>query len=818
MGSVAGYARVLHRELDQTIGYGALATGRTVMRCFVLITLALTLAGCSSSSDKVTPPSPPSPEAIAAIAVSADPKLPGLTGDPALMTLLEQAFQAMKKGYVARTHHKNDAGVPKYINRLVFENSPYLLQHAHNPVNWRPWGKAAFDRAKALNRPVLLSVGYSTCHWCHVMERESFEDEEIARYINENFVAIKVDREERPDVDDIYMKAVNLLAGRGGWPMTVVMTPDREPFFGGTYFPARDGDRGSRKGFLTILGELEKRYRENPAEAVRQAKQVSERIRAISQPGRPGTVPGPEALQRAAQGFAARFDARWGGFGQRPKFPRPVTLDFLLRYHRRTQDAHALHMVAHTLRKMAAGGMYDHLGGGFHRYSVDSRWLVPHFEKMLYDNGQLTATFLDAFQLTQEPLFSRVAQEVLDYVAREMTAAGGAFFSATDADSSTPSGHSEEGWFFTWTPAEIETLLGAEGLALFKATYAVTDRGNFEGRNILHTPVSYAQVAARQGMSEETLRRKLAPYRKTLYDARAKRPAPILDDKILTSWNGLMISAFARGGRILDVPTYTQRAERAADFILTQMVDRKGRLYRTHRDGRSKILGYLDDYAFFIAALLDLYEATGALRWYEAAVTLQAQQDAHFLDADSGGYFTTSGDHEVLLAREKPDYDGAEPSGNSVTAMNLLRLYAFNSQDTYRRRADGVFSAFARSLGRGSISQPALLSALDMRLDKPIQVVLVHPEGVDGKAMSDVVRKHYLPNRAIATVSSASAARQQQAIPLLKAKTAQGGRTTAYVCEEGRCERPTSDPTVFAQQLAKVQPLFETHSAPPLSP
>jgi len=732
------------------------------------------------------------------------------------MALLKQAFIAMKPGYVARTHHKDKAGVPTFINRLIFESSPYLLQHAHNPVNWRPWGDAAFARAKALNRPVLLSVGYSTCHWCHVMERESFEDKEIAQYINEHFVAIKVDREERPDVDDIYMKAVNLLTGRGGWPMTVVMTPAREPFFGGTYFPARDGDRGSRKGFLTILGELSKRYTESPDEAVRQAKQISERIRAISQPGPPGSVPGPDALQRAAETFTGRFDARWGGFGRRPKFPRPVSLDFLLRYHRRTQDAHALHMVAHTLRKMAGGGMYDHLGGGFHRYSVDTRWLVPHFEKMLYDNGQLTATYLDAYQLTQDPLFSRVAREVLDYVGREMTAKGGAFYSATDADSPTPSGHSEEGWFFTWTPAEIEALIGADGLALMKATYAVTDRGNFEGRNIFHTPISYAQVAARQGMTQDALRAKLAPYRKTLYDARAKRPPPILDDKILTSWNGLMISAFARGGRILGVLDYTQRAEKAADFILTQMVDLKGRLYRTHRDGRSKIMGYLDDYAFLIAGLLDLYEATGTLRWYEAAVSLQTQQDALFLDQKNGGYFTTSAEHESLLAREKPDYDGAEPSGNSIATMNLLRLYAFTSRDEYRRRADGVLSAFARGLARGSTSQPALLSALDMRLDKPVQVILITPEGVDSKSMTDVLRGQYLPNRAMVVLASASAAKQQQMIPLLKAKTAQNGKTTAYVCEEGRCEQPTSDPRVFAQQLAKVNPLFETHSAPPL--
>jgi len=789
------------------------------MSRLVLLVLTVGFASCTSTKGKPSPPKAPTPEAVAAVGDTEQPTLPGSTGSPGLMKLLQQALAAKGPNYVARTHHKSAAGVPEFINRLIFETSPYLLQHAHNPVNWYPWGDAAFARAKALGRPVLMSVGYSTCHWCHVMERESFEDEEIAKYINEHFVAIKVDREERPDVDDIYMKAVNLLTGRGGWPMTVVMTPEREPFFGGTYFPARDGDRGSRKGFLTILGELAGRYADDPADAVKQAKQISGRIRARSQPGRPGNLPGPEALLRAAESFSGRFDGRWGGFGRRPKFPRPATLDFLLRYHRRTGDTHALHMVSHTLGKMAAGGMYDHLGGGFHRYSTDSRWLVPHFEKMLYDNAQLTATYLDAYQLTKDENFARVAREVLDYVGREMTGPGGAFFSATDADSPTPSGHSEEGYFFTWTPAEIEALVGAEGLALFKATYAVTGRGNFEGRNILHTPVSYAQVAARQGLTnEQALFAKLAPLRKTLYDARAKRPPPILDDKILTSWNGLMISAFARAGRILGTPTYTGRAEKAANFVLTKMVDPRGRLYRTHRDGRSKLNAYVDDYAFFIAGLLDLYEATGALRWYEAAVKLQQLQDRHHLDAKGGGYFTTSDDHETLLAREKPDYDGAEPSGNSIAAMNLLRLYAFTSRDEYRRRADGVLRAFARSLGRGATSQPALLSALDMRLDKPMQVILITPEGADGHALVDVLRAHYLPNRALATLSSASAAKQQQAIPLLKAKVARGGHPTAYVCEEGRCELPTSDPTVFAGQLAKVHPLFDTHSPPPLIP
>ncbi len=792
--------------------------GTSKTASFVYLML-ICLSGCaegkapSSTENKTLTPPPPIPKTLSK---TAEPSVPGVMGDRTLMTFLKATLKSKGKEYAPRTHHFNPDGSPKFINRLILESSPYLLQHAHNPVNWRPWSDEAFVRAKELGRPVLLSVGYSTCHWCHVMERESFEDVEIARYINEHFIAIKVDREERPDVDDIYMSAVHLLHGRGGWPMTVVMTPDREPFFGGTYFPARDGDRGARKGFLSILNELSDRFTKDKAKVVQQARQITARLQAHAKPRRPGAVPGPEALQRAAESFARRFDPIWGGFGRRPKFPRPVTLDFLIRYHRRTGDAQAMKMASLTLTKMAAGGMNDQVGGGFHRYSTDTRWLVPHFEKMLYDNAQLVMAYVDAWQISQNENFAETARITLDYVAREMTHPLGGFYSATDADSPTPSGHREEGWFFTWTPDEIRAVAGPVALKTLRTVYGVTDRGNFEGRNIPFLPRPLKASAQMLGRSVPDLKAELKNINHALYTTRAKRPPPILDDKILTSWNGLMIAAFARAGRVLKEPSYTRRAERAADFVLKNLVDERGRLLRTWRNGASKLNGYLDDYAFLISGLIELYESSGQIRWFKAATRLQSAQDKHYSDPQ-GGYFTTSDDHERLLTREKPSYDGAEPSGNSYTAMNLLRLHAFTSDELYRKAADRVFAAFSSSLSRGSTAQPAMLSALDMRLDTPLQVILVAPTGGDFGLLDDALRKTYLPNRAIVRLASDRAIKQQRDLPLLRGKVPKDGRATAYVCEEGRCERPTNDPKTLQRQLSKLTPLFRDRSPAPLS-
>jgi len=749
-----------------------------------------------------------------------DPALPGVTRtDDALVSRLAEAARARGPEYRPRTHHFHADGRPKYTNRLILETSPYLLQHAHNPVNWHAWGDEAFERARREHKPILLSVGYSTCHWCHVMERESFEDEEIATYLNQHFIAVKVDREERPDVDDLYMKAVQALAGRGGWPMTVVLTPDREPFFGGTYFPARDGDRGTRKGFFTILEELQTRYASEPDKVVAEARSLSERLRAESESARPGDVPGAEAIERAARALAQTFDPVWGGFGQAPKFPRPVSLDLLLRYHRRTADPQALHIVVRTLDRMAAGGMYDHVGGGFHRYSVDDRWLVPHFEKMLYDNAQLVVVYLEAYQVTGRDDLARVARETLDYVAREMTGPGGGFYSATDADSPTPRGHDdEEGYYFTWTPAEIEAVLGRERARTIAAYYGVTPRGNFEGRTIFHTSRPLAEVAGSLGVTPAALEAELASARAALYEARARRPPPLRDDKVLTSWNGLMISAFARGALVLDRSDYAERARRAADFVLRELRTDEGRLLRSHMDGRARHNGYLDDYAFFIQGLLDLYEATFEPRWLREAVALQAQLDARYLDAGHGGYFMTSSDHEELLARDKPAYDGAEPSGSSVALMNLLRLEELTGKEEYRQRAERGFAAFSVALSRGGSGLPKMLAALDFYLDAPREVLIVAPEqDGDPAPLLSRLRRTYLPNRILAVTTEGAALEATSAVlPVIEGKLAIRGRTTAFVCERGRCELPTSDPDVFARQLAKIRPLLDGRTPAPL--
>jgi len=637
------------------------------------------------------------------------------------------------------------------------------------------------------------------------MERESFEDEEIAQYINENFIAIKVDREERPDIDDIYMGAVHLLHGRGGWPMTVVMTPMGEPFFGGTYFPARDGDRGVRKGFFTLLRELSHRYRTDPEGVVQHASDITQKLKAQAQPQIPGGVPKADVIQKTAGVFARRFDARWGGFGRHPKFPRPVALDFLMRYHRRTGDSHSMHMAAFTLDKMAAGGLHDQIGGGFHRYTVDERWRVPHFEKMLYDNAQLAMAYLDAYQITKNPSYRQVVDRTLEYVLREMTHQDGGFFSATDADSPTPTGHREEGWFFTWTSEEVEAVVGADALNIVRVVYGLTTRGNFEGRNIMYVPRPLSDSARRLKMSESDLRSALDRIRAALYRQRAQRPPPILDDKVLVAWNGLMISAMSRAGRILNNQAYIRSAQKNAHFLLANVRTPEGRLLRTWRNGVAKLNGYLEDYAFLIAGLLDLYEATGEVRWVDAALQLQQLQDRHY--GAPLGYYTTSDDHETLLTREQPNYDGAQPAGNSVTAMNLLRLYTLTSDEKYQTRADGIFKAFSQTLTERGISQPALLSALEMRLDSPLQIIVIGPKRGPMDQFDEVIGAHYLPNKALIRIRQSDVDQHVPLVPILDNKTARDGRTTVYVCEDNVCQKPTSDPHELSDQLMRLTPL-----------
>ncbi len=739
-----------------------------------------------------------------------DPELPGVARvDLELMDRLRAALATKGPDYVPRTEHLHEDGSPRYVNRLILETSPYLLQHAHNPVNWFPWSEEAFERARAEGKPVFLSVGYSTCHWCHVMERESFENEEVARAINENFVPIKVDREERPDIDDVYMGAVYALTGRGGWPMTVVMTPDGDPFFAGTYFPPRDGVRGARRGLLSILEELARRYREEPGEVVAQAQQLSRRLQAASAPRPPAGVPGPEAIVAAARALAQSFEPRFGGFGWAPKFPQPSRLALLLRYFRRTGDRSALEMVTHTLDAMASGGIYDQVGGGFHRYATDPRWLVPHFEKMLYDNAQLADVYLEAMQATGEERFGRVARETLDYIAREMTGPHGGFYSATDADSRRPDGELEEGWYFTWTRRELIEALGDVLAADVIAYYGVTDAGNFEGRNILYTPRPLQEVAREREIDADEFRTRIDEARRRLREARARRPSPLRDDKVVTAWNGLMISAFARGAAVLDDPRYVRRAAAAADFILTSVRGEDGRLMRSYL-GEPRHRAFLPDYAFLIAGLLDLYEVSGEARWLREALALQRAQDELFLDEGGGAYWMSARDAERLLTRDQPSDDGALPSGNAVSIDNLLRLAELTAEDALRQRAERCLKALGTDLPRRGSGMTAALAALDRYLDQSREIVIAYRSTSDARELWRVVEERFFPNRVLALVADAEVDELAATFALLRGKHVQGDEgATAYVCERGRCEAPTSDPTVLATQLAQVRPLVE---------
>jgi uncharacterized protein YyaL (SSP411 family) len=743
------------------------------------------LSGCSSCS-----------RGSADLPDAAPPAAPSTS--PELRTKLREAARAKGPSYAARTRHKEADGSPKHTNRLILESSPYLLQHAHNPVEWFPWGDEAFETARRLGRPVLLSVGYSTCHWCHVMEEESFEDEEIAGYLNAHYVAIKVDREERPDVDAIYMSAVQSMTGSGGWPMTVWLTPDRRPFYGGTYFPPRDGERGTRTGFRSILQKLVTKYEEDPKSIAQSAAEMTKAVQEASagrapEPG--SSAPATTALDSAAAQYRSRFDAVNGGMRGAPKFPSSLPVRFLLRDHRRNPTGDSLTMAITTLEHMARGGIHDHVGGGFHRYSTDDKWLVPHFEKMLYDNALLARAYLEAYQLTRREDFAEIARDIFAYVERELTSPEGAFYSASDADSLTPAGKREEGWFFTWTPAEIESVLGVQNARIFASYYAVTPAGNFEGRNILSTPAATADTAKKLDGARDTLRRE-----------RAKRPAPARDEKILTAWNGLMISAYAKSSLVLADAKHGERAERAADFVLRGL-QRDGRLLRSYKDGQAKTAAYLDDYAFLIAALLDLHEATGRLRWLEEAIRLDQVLERHYEDKSAGGFFLTGDDQEKLLARDKPSYDGAEPSGNSVALLNLLRLHELTTKDGYRERAERSVQRLGPTLAAAPTSMSETLLALDYLADVPKQIVIVTPAGrTEAEPFLAKLREIFLPNAALVVVPEGEPLiSTEKIVPLVASKIAKGGKATAYVCERRTCELPTADPDVFARLLRKTR-------------
>ena len=730
--------------------------------------------------------------------------------DQTLQACLATAWVARPADYVPRTQHLRPDGSPTYINRLFLESSPYLRQHAHNPLNWFPWGDEAFELARSLGRPVLLSIGYSTCHWCHVMEEESFDNEEIARYLNENYIAIKVDREVRPDLDAIYMSAVELfLQGRGGWPMTVWLTPDREPYSGGSYFPARDGDRGVSVGFLTLLQRLKKAYDEQPDQVADVSSRVAEEMRARLAPGAGGgTLPTVASLEKTAASYRQRFDSVYGGLQSQTKFPSSLSVRLLLRHHRRTGDEQSLTMVTRTLEQMAAGGIHDQVGGGFHRYATDRAWLVPHFEKMLYDNALLASAFLEAHQVTGREDFAQVVRTILNYVKRDMTSPSGAFYSATDADSPGPNGAREEGRFFTWTPDELDAVLGDTQRSAVTAFYGVTESGNFEGRTILSTPQPLGDVAAKLGISTDTLRGTIDEARELLYRARAERPPPLRDEKILTAWNGLMISAFARAALVFHEPAYVARATRAADYVLTQL-RHNGRLLRTALDGQAQYAAYLEDYAFLMAGLLDLYEVTSELRWLEEVQALDGILEQHYEDTTGGGFFRTAEDHKSPITRDKPFSDQAEPSGNSVQLLNLLRLYEFTTDDRYRRRTEQTLEAFSEVLAQSPTAVSEMLLAVDFLLDTPKEIVIIVPHSrEEAVPFLEELSATFLPNRILAVVADGDDLQSQTAlIPLLEGKVARGGKSTAYVCENRICDLPTTDPAVFATQIRRVHEL-----------
>ncbi|HEY9282729.1 MAG TPA: thioredoxin domain-containing protein [Pyrinomonadaceae bacterium] len=682
----------------------------------------------------------------------------------------------------------------KHTNRLIDETSPYLQQHAHNPVDWYPWGEEALERARREDKPILLSIGYSACHWCHVMERESFENEQIARLMNENFVNIKVDREERPDIDQTYMNAVQMMLGHGGWPLTVFLTPRLIPFYGGTYFPP--ADRHNLPGFPRVLEGVAAAYRSKPDEVEQTASDVLGALRGMGAAGESDSPIDAELLDAALRGLARGYDPRHGGFGNAPKFPAAMNLEFLLRAHKRTGDADALRVVKHTCRKMAEGGMYDQLGGGFHRYSVDARWLVPHFEKMLYDNALLSRLYLHAYQATGDDFYRRVAEETFDYVVREMTDAEGGFYSTQDADS-----EGVEGKFFVWTVTEIEELLGREGARVFNAYYDVTGGGNFEGRNILNVPRAAEDVAKELDIGVEELRAAVGRGRRVLFDAREGRVKPGRDEKVISGWNGMMLESFALAAAVLDRDDYRKVAERNADFLLTKLRGERGLLLHVYKDGRAKHVAFQDDYACVASGLLALYETTGEVRWLRESVALTDLMIDEFWDEEGGGFFYVGRSGEQLIVRNKDFFDNATPSGNSVAAGLMLRLAVLTENENHRRRAVTIFRLLRDTAARHPSGFGCLLSALDFHLSTPKEIVIVAPPESNGpEELKREVWRHYLPNKVVA-LSTGPDDDGRHYVPLLRDRAAVGDRATAYVCEHYACKWPVTLAAELAKQL-----------------
>ena len=718
---------------------------------------------------------------------------------------------------------------PAHTNRLARERSPYLLQHAHNPVDWYPWGEEAFAKARRENKPIFLSIGYSTCHWCHVMAHESFEDEATAAIMNREFVSIKVDREERPDVDRVYMTFVQATTGGGGWPMSVWLTPDLKPFVGGTYFPPVD--RYGQPGFKKVLERIAAAWKQDHAKIADQGSKLLEALRESQNAQAETTAEiDNQFFQTAYEQLSRSFDDKEGGFGTAPKFPRPVSLNFLTRFYARDPKGesgqHALEMDLVTLRKMAAGGMHDHLGGGFHRYSVDRYWHVPHFEKMLYDQAQLASAYLDAFQIGQDRQYADVARDILDYVARDMTSKEGGLFSAEDADSLFEHGKPEhgEGAFYVWTEKQIDAALGADA-AVCKFHFGVQPHGNapegsdpqdeFRGKNILIQRHTLAETAKHFKKSDDEIRQSLMRSREKLLTIRNKRPRPHLDDKIIAAWNGLMISAYARAAQVLDEPRYLENATRAAKFLRANLYDDKSKLlFRNYRESRSHVEGFADDYAFVIQGLLDLYEVSFDVEWLKFAIELQGMQDDLFYDEKNGGYFSTSGKDKSVVLRMKDDNDSAEPAASSIAALNLLRLAQFRDDKKLDERARKTIGAFAPTLSHFASAMPQMLVALEYSLAKPRQIVIAGKIDSlkDGFAVANnnatktllaELHRHFLPNKILMLADGAEGqkffADKNEAIG---AMTPIDGKPAAYVCENFTCKAPVTNPKALRDLLS----------------
>jgi len=702
------------------------------------------------------------------------------------------------------SEHKPETGT----NRLMFEKSPYLRQHAENPVDWYPWGPEAFGKAREEGKPIFLSIGYSTCHWCHVMAHESFEDPDVARLMNDVFVSIKVDREERPDIDGIYMAVCQMMTGAGGWPLTIVMTPDKKPFFAGTYFPKET--RFGRVGMVDLVRRIQDVWNTRQGEALESADKITAALQGFSRDAA-GEEPDESTLKLAYEQLADRFDERHGGFGDAPKFPTPHNLTFLLRYWKRTGHERALQMVEKTLEAMRRGGIYDQIGFGFHRYSTDDAWVVPHFEKMLYDQAQLAMAYTEGYLATGKNAYKETAQEVFTYVLRDMTASGGGFCSGEDADS-----EGEEGKFYVWTEEEIRQTLTPDEADLAIRVFRVKKEGNFVeeatgrrmGKNILHRAGGTDEAAGEVGMSVPDFRDRLRGIQKKLFAIRMKRVAPHKDDKILTDWNGLMIAALAKGARAFDESRYAEAARRAADFILQTMRGPDGKLLHRYRDGEAALAGNVDDYAFFTWGLIELYETTFETRYLRTALTLSDELLQRFWDDEAGGFYFTAHDSEKLLVRKKEIYDGAVPSGNSVAAYNLLRLGRITGRADVEDRAKQIGRVFSQTVRPSPLAFTQLMVAVDFWVGPSHEVIVAgDSRGKDTEAMVKTIRGEFVPNAVVILRPTEEASPDIASLAdYTRHYTAMDGGATAYICTGYHCETPTRDIAKALERLKAGRP------------